>query len=284
MFNLPLDAAILANLKYESATKASEHQPAFWQVTVNIAKPGDTFLDMRSWGKGVVWVNDHCLGRYWNIGPTQTMFVPGPWLKRGDNQLVILDLLGPEQPTIAGLAKPVLNQLRLNRDITPRHWTMRPALTGIEPVKTGEFTAGGEPQEVKFDQPARGKYVCLESISAFNGAPDAAVAELDLLDEAGQAINHDGWTVAYVDSESGAEEDGSAENAFDGQAASYWHTAAAGGAGNSSAVGQPHQLILDLGQSKSVGGFRYVPRQGGADTTGRIKEYRFYIGDRLVRR
>ena len=38
----------------------------------NVDTPGDTFLDLHSWGKGVVWVNGHCLGRYWNIGPTQT--------------------------------------------------------------------------------------------------------------------------------------------------------------------------------------------------------------------
>lgn len=124
----------------------------------------------------------------------------------------------------------------------------------------------------------------MESISAFNDAPDAAVAELELLDEAGQAINHDGWTVAFVDSESGADEDGSAENAFDGQTTSFWHTATQGAAGESSGAGQPHRIILDLGQSKPVSGFRYVPRQGDATTTGRIKEYRFYIGDRLVRR
>jgi beta-galactosidase len=218
------------------------------------------------------------------------MYVPGPWLKRGENQIVVLDLWGPEQPTIAGLAKPILNQLRLNRDITPRRFAMRPALAGIEPVKSGEFVAGSGPQEVKFEKLAHGKYVCLESISALDGGPDAAVAELELLDEAGQAINHDGWSVAFVDSESGADEDGSAENAFDGQAASYWHTAVGsgsgtgGGNGDSTAAGQPHRLILDLGQSKSVSGFRYVPRQGDMGTSGRIKEYRFYVGDRLVKR
>ncbi len=62
---------------------------------MKVKKPGDTFLDMRSWGKGVVWVNGHCLGRFWNIGPTQTMYVPGPWLKRGKNEVIILDLIGP---------------------------------------------------------------------------------------------------------------------------------------------------------------------------------------------
>jgi beta-galactosidase len=41
---------------------------------------------------------------------------------------------------------------------------------------------------------------------------------------------------------------------------------------------------LDLGQSRSIGGFRYVPRQGGADVGGRIKDYRVYIGDNLILR
>ena len=46
--------------------------PAIWRGWLNVEKPGDTFLDLRSWGKGVLWVNGRCLGRFWNIGPTQT--------------------------------------------------------------------------------------------------------------------------------------------------------------------------------------------------------------------
>ena len=47
---------------------------------------------MRPWGKGVVWVNGHCLGRFWDIGPTQTAYLPGCWLHAGKNEIVILDL------------------------------------------------------------------------------------------------------------------------------------------------------------------------------------------------
>ena len=79
-------------------------------------KPGDTFLDLRPWGKGCVWVNGHNLGRYWNIGPQQTMYVPRPWLKPGRNEILILDLLGPEKPVIAALDKPILDQLRPEMD------------------------------------------------------------------------------------------------------------------------------------------------------------------------
>ena len=75
IFNLPLDGKMLARLKFSDA-KAGSNLPAFWRATVNIEKPGDTFLDLRSWGKGVVWVNGHCLGRFWDIGPTQTIMCP----------------------------------------------------------------------------------------------------------------------------------------------------------------------------------------------------------------
>ena len=52
----------------------------------------DTFLDMSKWKKGVVWVNGHNLGRYWSIGPQQRLYCPAPWLKKGENTIVVLDL------------------------------------------------------------------------------------------------------------------------------------------------------------------------------------------------
>ena len=111
VYRLPLDGKMLAGLHYANA-KGPATGPAFWRTTVDLKTPGDTFLDLRNWGKGVVWVNGHCLGRFWNIGPTQTMYLPGPWLKPGRNEIVILDLLGPEKATVAGLELPILNQLR----------------------------------------------------------------------------------------------------------------------------------------------------------------------------
>ena len=74
---------------------------------MEIEKPGDTFLDMRPWGKGVAWVNGHCLGRFWNIGPQQTIVCARAVAEDGDNEFVILDLLGPEKPVVAAVAHPV---------------------------------------------------------------------------------------------------------------------------------------------------------------------------------
>ena len=117
IFNLPLDHKMLAHLKFKKIDGAAGNEaPAFWRAIVRVDEPGDTFLDMRPWGKGVVWVNGHCMGRYWNIGPTQTMYVPGPWLKRGKNEIVILDLKGPENPIIGSLDHPILNDLHPEKD------------------------------------------------------------------------------------------------------------------------------------------------------------------------
>jgi beta-galactosidase len=117
IYNLSLNRKMLAHLKFKNFEgTAASAAPAFWRATVKIERPADTFLDMRSWGKGVVWVNGHCMGRYWNIGPTQTMYVPGPWLKRGKNEIVILDLTGPENPVIGSLDHPILNELHPEKD------------------------------------------------------------------------------------------------------------------------------------------------------------------------
>ncbi len=115
VFNLPLDQKMMGRLRFRKTIVSG---PAFWRATVNIEKPGDTFLDLRSWGKGVVWVNGHCLGRFWNIGPTQTAYVPGPWLKVGKNEFVVFDLLAPEKPVIAGLPQPILDELHHEKDFT----------------------------------------------------------------------------------------------------------------------------------------------------------------------
>jgi beta-galactosidase len=110
IFPLPLDAGMLAGLEFRPAAKGAG--PAFWRATVDLASAGDTFLDMRGWGKGVVWVNGHCLGRFWDIGPTQTAYAPGCWLRAGANRVVVLDVAGPTDPVVAGLSEPILDQLR----------------------------------------------------------------------------------------------------------------------------------------------------------------------------
>jgi beta-galactosidase len=273
IFKLPLNEKMLGGLKF---VRGQTDQPAFWRMKVNIEKPGDTFLDLRGWGKGVVWLNGICLGRFWNIGPSQTAYAPGCWMRPGENEIVILDYTGPRNAQIGGLEKPILNELHPENDFARSH---RPAvklnLASVAPAHAGTFAPGGDTQEIRFDHPVAGKFFCLESVNAQDGKPYAAIAELDLLDANGSPLSHNGWTVAYVDSEERIGEDGTAENAIDGQTANFWHTE-----WKNASPDHPHRLILNLGSSQTISGFRYVPRQG--EGAGRIKDYRIFVGNNLI--
>ncbi len=97
------------NLKWNASV--NNDAPAYYRSTFNLKKVGDTYLDMSTWGKGFVWVNGHCLGRFWEVGPQQTMFLPGCWLKKGKNEIVVLDITGPRTATTKGLNAPNVDDL-----------------------------------------------------------------------------------------------------------------------------------------------------------------------------
>lgn len=73
-------------------TTAPMAGPAFHRAYFHVDRPADTYLDVSAFGKGAAWVGGHNLGRIWDIGPQRSLYLPGPWLERGDNTLVIFDL------------------------------------------------------------------------------------------------------------------------------------------------------------------------------------------------
>ena len=84
--------------------------PTFYQGHFDLQTSGDTFLDLRGWGKGAVWINGHALGRFWNVGPQQTLYVPAPFLKKGTNEVVVFTL-GRRTNRLRGLREPVLDEM-----------------------------------------------------------------------------------------------------------------------------------------------------------------------------
>ncbi len=68
-----------------------------------VNEPADTYFDLSGYQKGVIWVNGHNLGRYWSIGPQQRLYCPAPWLKKGENNIVVFELLQREAKTITGM-------------------------------------------------------------------------------------------------------------------------------------------------------------------------------------
>ncbi|XP_025927549.1 beta-galactosidase-1-like protein 2 isoform X2 [Apteryx rowi] len=66
--------------------------PAFFRGRLWIEhQPQDTFLKLQGWEKGVVFVNSQNLGRYWKIGPQETLYLPAPWLWKGSNEIIIFE-------------------------------------------------------------------------------------------------------------------------------------------------------------------------------------------------
>ena len=206
------------------------------------------------------------------------MYLPGPWIKQGHNEVVVLDLTGPRSARIEGLTMPVLDKLRPELDLARPPSKVKPALDGVKPAYEGEFAQGSAVQDVKFAQPVQGRQFCLESLDAFDGKQYAAVAELALLGVDGKTLNQSNWTIAYVSSEEATKEDGGALNAINGQASDFWHTAYSGKAATAPGSKHPHRLIIDLGAEATVAGLRYTPRQGPDGVTGRIKHFRAYVG------
>ena len=83
--------------------------PEIYTGSFNLTDTGETYLDMRNWNFGVVWVNGHNLGRYWNVGADRGLYLPSVWQNQGANQITILELAGPPKSTeIQGAANMVV--------------------------------------------------------------------------------------------------------------------------------------------------------------------------------
>jgi len=109
MFGLPLSDSKQIVFK---ASTVSNSNPTFKKGIFNLQKVADTYLDLSKWGKGVVWVNGHNLGRYWNVGPEQTLYLPAEWLKKGTNEIIVFELLKPGSSELPGIEKPILDKIQ----------------------------------------------------------------------------------------------------------------------------------------------------------------------------
>lgn len=264
---------------FQRPVSNSEEPCTFKRFIVKIDRPNgkgeipDTFLLVRGWKKGHVWVNGHPLGRFWGIGPTQTMYVPGCWLKKGDNEILVWDFGG--NVPLRGLEfvdTPVLDEMHPEDDFMGSLKRESAPFTPPEnPAMSGEFANKVDAQSVKLPQTMTGRRFAFVIDSAWPDAKDlASIAEFDVFDAKGASVSHDTWSFVSVSSEETEQEDASAENAIDGQIANFWHSKWGG-----TRAQAPHYLVVDMGADVEVSGFRYTPRQGMAN--GRVRAWRFYV-------
>lgn len=80
--------------------------PAFYRFTFEAEEAGDTFLDFEGWGKGVAFVNGFNVGRFWEIGPQKRLYIPGPLLKTGENEIILFETEGKAAGTICLKGEP----------------------------------------------------------------------------------------------------------------------------------------------------------------------------------
>jgi len=100
VFNFPLDEKWISSLKKTEITP--EKHFIFFKGTFNMDKVADTYIDLSNYKKGYVWVNGKNLGRYWEIGPQKRLFCPVGWLRKGINEILVLDLQQKETALLWG--------------------------------------------------------------------------------------------------------------------------------------------------------------------------------------
>ena len=279
-WGIPDDYKVAVNALDSYAGKtADEYHPGFQQEIkawgkrgyyrgyFNLKKVGDTFLNFETWGKGQVYVNGHAMGRIWSIGPQQTLYVPGCWLKKGKNEVIVLDVVGPKEKVVWGQAEPELNKLQIEKTAKHNNIGDKPDLNSSTPVAQGQFAAGNGWQTIRFNTPQKGRYVALQCLSNHDGSARSCIAELYVQDASGKRLSREPWTVKYADSEN---ENGNhlGDKVFDLQESTFWQTE------RNAAL--PHLLVIDLGSEQTVSALEYLPRaEEGAP--GSVKDFKIYL-------
>ena len=247
----------------------------YYRGYFNLSKVGDTFLNFETWGKGQVWVNGHAMGRIWSIGPQQTLYIPGCWLKKGKNEVIVLDVVGPREAVVWGQAEPELNKLQLEKSNKHNNIGDKPDLNSATPVAvTGGSAAGVVTtatgngwQTFRFAAPQKGRYLAIEILSTQKDGDRVAIAELYLQGTDGKRLSREPWTTKYANSE---EENGNhtGDKVFDLQESTYWQTEKGASA--------PHLLVIDLGSEQTIHALEYLPRaEQGAP--GSVKNFKIYL-------
>ncbi|KAJ8965800.1 hypothetical protein NQ314_003898 [Rhamnusium bicolor] len=91
---IPLEFKRSQNVNFqgwETNIQTRTETPALYKSSLNISYPQDTYIDMREWTKGIVIVNGFIVGRYFFLGPQQSLYIPAPFLVKGNNDIIIFE-------------------------------------------------------------------------------------------------------------------------------------------------------------------------------------------------
>src|SRR5579871_143635 len=101
IFPMPFDEKFITGLK--ATYPEGNHDGILFKGNFQLNEIGDTYIDVSNYQKGVVWVNGHNLGRYWNVGPQYHLYCPSNFLKKGGNEIIVFDLHQQQAASIKGV-------------------------------------------------------------------------------------------------------------------------------------------------------------------------------------
>ena len=275
----------------------------YYRGYFELKKVGDTFLNMEAWGKGQGYVNGHAIGRFWSVGPQQTLYLPGCWLKKGRNEVIVLDVVGPSlqayAPSIAKAMKaasskkkpvistnvekspslhpvlfsqntPELDKLNIEKSRLHNDPNDCPDLNSAIPVAEGQFASGNGWQTINLRSKGlqKGRYIAIQALSSHDEKPEVAIAELYVRDGDGNRLSREPWLVKYADSEEINRGNYTADKVFDLQESTYWQSA------RKSPL--PHLLVIDLGSEQTISALDYLPRVE-ENAPNSIKDFKIFI-------
>lgn len=99
-YPLPMSEKFVSKIK--PTYPEGDRNGVFYKGTFTLNNTGDTFFDMSKYTRGILYVNGHNLGRYWNVGPQQKLYCPATWLKRGNNEITVFDMMQKTAATVKG--------------------------------------------------------------------------------------------------------------------------------------------------------------------------------------
>jgi beta-galactosidase len=168
--------------------------------------------------------------------------------------------------TLHGVDKPILNTLGADKNSfkVAREYNRVPVLDEYDGVFEGRVQKKNGWQEFIFDGMKTLRHLCIDIQSTYDGK-NSSIAEIELLDDWGNVIGKRKWNIVHTNTETSG--DGVAEKMIDGDEATAWRSA------KENAKDMPHQIIVDLGNIRTVKGLRIFVSD---KENGCIKDFRLY--------
>lgn len=107
-YPLPLDD--LSAVDFIEQKPVFDSTPLLLRAEIDIDECCDTFVKLPGFKKGMLFINGRALSRYWEVGPQRSAYLPAPFLKKGKNELIVLELEGFDEASVILDGEPDLGR------------------------------------------------------------------------------------------------------------------------------------------------------------------------------